>query len=469
MALAEADPPDLLVVDIGLPDADGRDVCQAIRSRGVDSPVLFLTARDQMVDRLAGFSAGGDDYLTKPFEFAELIARLRALHRRSAGADPVVEAGDLRLDPAVHAVSSGEKTVPLTPTEFRLLGALVGAARRDGAAAGADRHRLARRRDRPRQHPRRLPGAAAEEARRAADRGEDRHRARRRLPAAMSRFSLRTRLTILVAVAAAITLAALTVGLQPAAALELDADANRVLQARASAALEGVSVRNGRSRSRRAPTARRPTPRSGSTAAARPSSARRPRLGAAARRLARRRARRPAPRIRTPIVRLLAVPVTQGGTRVGPSSPPSRSSPMSTRPRGALTASLIYAGAAFLLVVIGDPAGRHPGAAAGGRDDRRGGRVERARPGPPLQRRRALRRADQPRRDLRRHARPPGLGLRHEQLLSAELSHELRTPLAAIVTEAELALRRERGDVSTGRPCARSLPAPRRCRGPSRR
>jgi two-component system, OmpR family, response regulator len=126
VALAETEKPNLLVVDIGLPDADGRDVVQAVRSRGVDSPVLFLTARDQMVDRLAGFSAGGDDYLTKPFEFAELIARLRALLRRSAGTLPVAVAGDLRLDPAVHAVSSGETTVSLTPTEFRLLGALVG-------------------------------------------------------------------------------------------------------------------------------------------------------------------------------------------------------------------------------------------------------------------------------------------------------------------------------------------------------
>jgi two-component system OmpR family response regulator len=125
VALAEQHPPDLLVVDIGLPDADGRDVTQAIRSRGVDSPVLFLTARDQMVDRLAGFSAGGDDYLTKPFEFAELIARLRALLRRSAGKMPAVVVGDLRLDPAMHAVAAGETTIPLTPTEFRLLGALV--------------------------------------------------------------------------------------------------------------------------------------------------------------------------------------------------------------------------------------------------------------------------------------------------------------------------------------------------------
>jgi two-component system, OmpR family, response regulator len=126
VALAEQHPPDLLVVDIGLPDADGRDVTLAIRSRGVESPVLFLTARDGMVDRLAGFSAGGDDYLTKPFEFAELTARLRALLRRSAGNRPPVVAGDLQLDPAVHAVISGEVTIALTPTEFRILGALVG-------------------------------------------------------------------------------------------------------------------------------------------------------------------------------------------------------------------------------------------------------------------------------------------------------------------------------------------------------
>lgn len=125
VALAEQEAPDLLVVDIGLPDADGRDVTVAIRSRGVESPVLFLTARDQMVDRLAGFSAGGDDYLTKPFEFAELTARLRALLRRSAGKRTAVIAGDLRLDPAVHSVISGEATIALTPTEFRILGGLV--------------------------------------------------------------------------------------------------------------------------------------------------------------------------------------------------------------------------------------------------------------------------------------------------------------------------------------------------------
>src|SRR5262249_60507477 len=93
VALAEQNPPDLLVVDIGLPDADGRDVTLAIRSRGVESPVLFLTARDQMVDRLAGFSAGGGGHLTQPFEFAELVARPRAGLRASAGARPAWDRG----------------------------------------------------------------------------------------------------------------------------------------------------------------------------------------------------------------------------------------------------------------------------------------------------------------------------------------------------------------------------------------
>jgi len=116
--------PDVLVIDIGLPDADGRDLSQALRARGVQTPVLFLTARDAVVDRIAGFDAGGDDYLTKPFAFGELVARLQALLRRGGG-DEAVEAAGLRLDPVSHSVSDGETTLPLTPTEFRLLARLL--------------------------------------------------------------------------------------------------------------------------------------------------------------------------------------------------------------------------------------------------------------------------------------------------------------------------------------------------------
>ncbi len=124
VAAATDDPPDLLVVDIGLPDADGRDVCQALRARGVDAPILFLTARDAVTDRLSGFSAGGDDYVTKPFALAELVARVRALLKRG-GLDTATTVGDLRLDPVAHVAECGRESVALTPTEFRLLATLA--------------------------------------------------------------------------------------------------------------------------------------------------------------------------------------------------------------------------------------------------------------------------------------------------------------------------------------------------------
>jgi len=106
----------------------------------VEAPVLFLTARDALVDRLAGFGAGGDDYLTKPFALAELLVRLRALLRRVAPAAPDLPSG-LRLDPAEHALRLGDRTERLTPTEFRLIAVLAaqpGAVirRRDLLAAG---------------------------------------------------------------------------------------------------------------------------------------------------------------------------------------------------------------------------------------------------------------------------------------------------------------------------------------------
>ena len=118
--------PDALVIDIGLPDADGRDLCQALRARGVQAPVLFLTARDALVDRLSGFDSGGDDYVTKPFALAEVSARLRALLRR-AGTTGIVEASGLVLDPVSHSVARDRSTEALTPTEFRLLARLLAA------------------------------------------------------------------------------------------------------------------------------------------------------------------------------------------------------------------------------------------------------------------------------------------------------------------------------------------------------
>jgi two-component system response regulator MprA len=117
-------PPDALVVDIGLPDADGRDLCQALRARGVRTPVLFLTARDALVDLVAGFDAGGDDYVAKPFRFAELVVRLQALLRRSGG-EGIVEGAGLRLNPVTHMVEKEEVAAALTPTEFRLLARLL--------------------------------------------------------------------------------------------------------------------------------------------------------------------------------------------------------------------------------------------------------------------------------------------------------------------------------------------------------
>src|ERR1700726_3014285 len=123
-ALAQA--PDVMVIDIGLPDGDGRDLCQALRARGVAAPVLFLTARDALTDRLSGFRAGGDDYVTKPFDIEEVVARLQALLRRSVPEPAQSHDDGLALDPSQLTVSHHGATRSLTPTEFRLLAALAG-------------------------------------------------------------------------------------------------------------------------------------------------------------------------------------------------------------------------------------------------------------------------------------------------------------------------------------------------------
>jgi two-component system, OmpR family, response regulator len=113
---------DAIVLDLMLPELDGFEVCRRLRDSGVWTPVLMLTARDGVEDRVAGLDAGADDYLPKPFSFAELLARLRALARRGAAERPaVLEVGSLRLDPATHQVWRGEVELRLSAKEFALL------------------------------------------------------------------------------------------------------------------------------------------------------------------------------------------------------------------------------------------------------------------------------------------------------------------------------------------------------------
>ncbi len=120
--LLEMNDYDVAVLDIGLPDGDGVELCRTIRSSSVHLPVLMLTARDGLSDKVAGLDAGADDYLTKPFDYPELTARIRALLRRPADSHtPVLEVGDLRLDPAARVAWRGAITVPLTAREFAVL------------------------------------------------------------------------------------------------------------------------------------------------------------------------------------------------------------------------------------------------------------------------------------------------------------------------------------------------------------
>ncbi len=116
--------PDLLVLDVNLPDLDGFEVCQRLRRDGEDVPVVFLTARDDPADLRAGFTGGGDDYVTKPFSLEELLLRIEAVLRRSRSdrSEPSrLTCGDLVLDEDAHRVWRGGGEVALSPTEFRLL------------------------------------------------------------------------------------------------------------------------------------------------------------------------------------------------------------------------------------------------------------------------------------------------------------------------------------------------------------
>ncbi len=122
LRLARGTAYDSIVLDVMLPDVDGFATCRALRAEGIWSPVIMLTARDAIEDRVRGLDEGADDYLTKPFALGELLARLRALARRGPVERPtVLSAGDLRLDPAARQVWRGETEVELSAREFALL------------------------------------------------------------------------------------------------------------------------------------------------------------------------------------------------------------------------------------------------------------------------------------------------------------------------------------------------------------
>ncbi len=123
-ALAGA--PDLLLLDLGLPGLDGLEVCRLVRRERRRLPILVLTARDEELDLVQGLDAGADDYVTKPFRLAELLARVRALLRRGTEpAEGVIEVGELRIDLASHRAARGDRELELTPKEFGLLAFLA--------------------------------------------------------------------------------------------------------------------------------------------------------------------------------------------------------------------------------------------------------------------------------------------------------------------------------------------------------
>jgi two-component system, OmpR family, response regulator MprA len=132
LGLLSEQAPDALILDIGLPDVSGLEVCRRLRAQGQRLPVLMLTARDAVENRIDGLDAGADDYLVKPFDIGELIARIRALLRRSAPDDGAGDPsfGALRLDSARHGVSVEDSFVELTRTEFQLLELLLRNPRR---------------------------------------------------------------------------------------------------------------------------------------------------------------------------------------------------------------------------------------------------------------------------------------------------------------------------------------------------
>lgn len=135
--MAQAEEYDVVMLDLMLPGADGFEVCRQLRARGVDTPVIIVTARDAVSDRIAGLDGGADDFLVKPFAFDELLARLRAVGRRgrSRQLSHLLAHGDIAIDPVTHIALAAGQPLTLTATEYRLLSFLV---RRAGAIVTRD-------------------------------------------------------------------------------------------------------------------------------------------------------------------------------------------------------------------------------------------------------------------------------------------------------------------------------------------
>jgi two-component system OmpR family response regulator len=124
LAAVAAEPPDLIVLDVRMPGIDGFEVCRNLRAAGDDVPIIFLTARDSTDDRISGLTRGGDDYLTKPFSLEELVARIRAVLRRTGTTSPATRRlsyADLELDEDTMRVTRATQPIQLSPTEFKLL------------------------------------------------------------------------------------------------------------------------------------------------------------------------------------------------------------------------------------------------------------------------------------------------------------------------------------------------------------
>ena len=202
---------DVVVLDVMLPGLDGFEVCRRLRADEVWTPVLMLTARDAVEDRVAGLDGGADDYLVKPFSFEELLARLRALARRGAAERPaVLEAGDLRLDPATRRASARRRRDRAVAEGVRAARDAHAPAGRRAVPAPAARARLGRHVREPLERDRRLHPLPAREDRPPVRDRHDRDGPRRRLPPArMSRIPIRIRLTLAFVLALGVVLAGL--------------------------------------------------------------------------------------------------------------------------------------------------------------------------------------------------------------------------------------------------------------------